>query len=118
MDAKSRKEVIERNLEIAEHFMQQVLANPSAAADKLTVIPLAAMAGGKTGLTPSRLALLIELRSHGEYGRMHDLAKAVGRDKFAVSKDIDVLADLGLVHKQRKGRTVAISPDTRPIMLA
>lgn len=118
MDA--RKRLIDQNIETAWAHMRSVLADPASAPDHLTVIPLSilTLAGGRNGLTPGRVSLLAQLRAHGEYGRMQDLADAVGRDKFAVSKDIDVLSMLGLVHKRRTGRTVAIAADARPIMLA
>lgn len=113
-----RKQVANHALDIAEKAMQQLLADPSGAPDKLTIIPMTTLMGGKDGLTPSRIALFIEIRAHGVYQRVQELADAVGRDKYAVSKDVDVLALHGLVHKHKRGRTVAIEADTRPIVLA
>lgn len=113
-----RTQVADKALDLAEQHMQAILADPAGAPDKVTILPIATMLGGPGGLTPARIALLIEIRSHGTYERMQSLAEAMGRDKHAVSKDVDVLVHHGLVHKQRKGRTVAIEADRRPIILA
>lgn len=118
MEKTAKQRMMERHLDLFEYFAQQMLANPDAAPDRLTIIPLALLAEGTGGLTPGRLALLIEVRSHGTYARMQDLADALGRDKFAVSKDVEVLANLGLVHKRRIGRQVSITPDDGLIVLA
>lgn len=113
-----RKQVADKALDLAEQSLKAILANPKAAPDKVTIIPLTTMLGGKDGLTPARIALFIEVRSHGPYDQLQDLADAVGRDKHAVSKDLDVLAAHDLVHKHRVGRNLMIEADERPIMLA
>lgn len=113
-----RKQVADNALDLAAQHMRAILADPEGAPEKVTVIPITKMLGGPDGLTPARIALLIEIRSHGLYERIQDLADAMGRDKHAVSKDVDVLARHGLVHKHRKGRSVAIEADGRPIILA
>ncbi|MEK6976536.1 MAG: hypothetical protein AABY18_09370 [Candidatus Thermoplasmatota archaeon] len=112
------KQVADRALDLAEQQMLALLANPAGAPDRLTIIPILTMLGGPNGLTPARIALFIEIRSHGIYEQIQELADAMGRDKHAVSKDVDVLVHHGLVHKQKKGRTVTIEADKRPIFLA
>ena len=113
-----RKQVADKALDLAEQHMQAILANPAGAPDKVTIIPITKMLGGPDGLTPARIALFIEIRSHGIYAQIQDLADAMGRDKHAVSKDVDVLVHHGLVHKHKKGRSVSIEADARPIILA
>lgn len=113
-----RKQVADKSLDLAEQYMQAILANPAGAPDRVTVIPLATMLGGPGGLTPARIALFIEIRTHGAYHQIQALAAAMGRDKHAVSKDVDVLVQHGLVRKQKQGRAVSIEADQRPIILA
>jgi hypothetical protein len=112
------KQVADKALDLLEQSLLGILANPEAAPEHVTIIPIAKMLGGKDGLTPSRIALFIEIRSHGPYGQLQELAHAVGRDKHVVSKDVDILAAHHLVHKRKTGRTITIEADARPILLS
>lgn len=118
MGAKQRKHMIEENLDVAEDYLQQKLRDPTSLPDGALVIPMSLLAEGKNGLTQARWQVLQQIRSHGRYARIQDLADALGRGKHRVSKDVDALASLGLVHKQKKGRETAIRPDPRQIMVA
>jgi DNA-binding MarR family transcriptional regulator len=118
MEAKQRKRMIEDNLGVAETILQQKLRHPSSIPDEALVIPLSLLAGGKNPLTQSRWQVLLLLREHGAYNRIQDLADALGRGKHRVSKDLDILASLGLVHKKKKGRETSVQPDLRRILLA
>jgi DNA-binding transcriptional ArsR family regulator len=57
-----------------------------------------------TVLTERRRELLERL-DEGEYDSVRALARAVGRDKGAVSRDLSVLAEHGLVTYEEDGRS-------------
>ncbi len=106
------------NLDVARRVIQQKLDDPASIPDGALVIPLSLLAGDYNLLTSSRWRVLLQLRSHGTYVRLQDLADALGRGKHRVSKDVDVLVNLGLVHKQKNGRETSIQPDARQIFVA
>lgn len=55
-------------------------------------------------LTPKRLQTLDFLSRRGAPMNVSDLADALGRDKKNVSEDLQVLDELGLVDRVRRGR--------------
>ena len=118
MDKKDRTKLIRGNLDVAERYLQRVLENPSSLSERQVVIPMSLMAGDASLLTQSRWRILLQLRNHGTYDRLQDLADALGRGKHRVSKDVEVLAKLGLLHKEKRGRETAVTPDERPIVVA
>jgi len=118
MGKKERSELVRENLQVAERAILEKLARPDAFPAGAIVIPLRLLVGKKNALTPSRWAIIQKLRERGGYERLNDLAEALGRSKYRVSKDVDVLTGLGLVHKVRHGKRVAIRPDPRTIVVA
>lgn len=57
--------------------------------------------------TPSRLLILGRLRE--EPATVGDLAEAVGMERSAVSHQLRLLRHLGLVHDERRGRSILYS---------
>ncbi len=72
-----------------------------AAAAKTVATTLQALA------TPSRLLILGRLRE--EAATVGDLAEAVGMERSAVSHQLRLLRNLGLVHDERRGRSIVYS---------
>lgn len=66
-------------------------------------------------LTPSRLRLLQKLAAARRAYNVTGLARALGRDKKNVSRDVGILADLGLVRVVRRGRESIPRPRGRDI---
>lgn len=48
-------------------------------------------------LTPKRYALFEAVREYGHFDSIEDLARALGRDRATVSKDLKALTDAGLL---------------------
>lgn len=48
-------------------------------------------------LTPKRYALFEAVKEHGHFDSIEDLARALGRDRAAVSRDLRALTDAGLL---------------------
>ncbi|MBB6627891.1 helix-turn-helix transcriptional regulator [Nocardioides sp. KIGAM211] len=77
------------------------LATLDAATAKSVATTLQALA------TPSRLLILTRL--HGAPSTVGDLAGAVGMEQSAVSHQLRLLRNLGLVESERQGRHVVYS---------
>lgn len=114
----NRERVIAENLELAERLLQRKLRNPTSLPDNVLIVPLNLIAGANNPLTTARWNVLRVLRAHGKYDRIQDLADALGRGKHRVSKDVDVLASFGLVHKTKHGRETSVEADPREILVA
>ncbi len=69
-------------------------------------------------LTSERRRIIIYLEDHGPADSIHDLAQAMGRDPAAVSRDIHLLTDAGLLRIDEVGRTKHIHATGRPIIVA
>ncbi len=113
-----RKQLIGENLELAKRLLQRKLRDPSSLPESVLIVPLNLIAGSKNPLTTARWNVLRVLRAHGRYERIQDLADALGRGKHRVSKDVDVLASFGLVHKIKHGRETSVEADPREILVA
>ena len=118
MDPTQRRKLIRENLDLAEAILQRKLKDPKSLPEHALVIPMSLLADGKIPLTRSRWQLLLQVRNHGKYKRLQDLAEDLGRGKHRVSKDVDALAGLGLLHKQKNGRETMVEADQRKIMVA
>jgi DNA-binding MarR family transcriptional regulator len=114
----NRERLIAENLELAERLLQRKLRNPTSLPDNVLIVPLNLIAGPKNPLTTARWNVLRVLRAHGRYDRIQDLADALGRGKHRVSKDVDVLASFGLVHKTKHGRETSVEADPPEILVA
>lgn len=111
------EQMITQNLSLAREVLQAVVAHPDAFPDNLLVIPMDLLSRGKGILTPARYEVLLAIRERGSFERLQDLADLLGRTKHRVSKDVNALTALGLIHKERHGRTTTITADQRPILL-
>lgn len=118
MDATQRRKLVRENLDLASEIIQRKLKDPKAFPDQALIIPMSLLAAGKVPLTQSRWQLLLQVRNHGQYKRLQDLAEDLGRGKHRVSKDVDALAGLGLLHKHKKGRETMVEADRREIVVA
>lgn len=56
-------------------------------------------------LTPKRYALFEAVKAHGHFDSIEDLARALSRDRAAVSRDLKALTDAGLLQLRQ-----AVSP--------
>ena len=118
MEADTEAGLIEQNLELARQIIHAALDDPDVFPDDLLVIPMNLLAGSDGLLTPARFEVLLKVREHGSFDRLQDLADSLGRGKHRVSKDIDALTALGLIRKERRGRTLRLTADNRPILLS
>ncbi len=118
MDENKRRQLTRKNFEVAERVFLQKLRDPDSIPDGAIVIPMSLLATGTNALTPSRWQLLDEVRTHGAYESLQDLADALGRGKHRVSKDVDVLARFRLLHKAKQGREIRIWADLNNIIVA
>jgi DNA-binding MarR family transcriptional regulator len=118
MDATQRRKLVRQNLDVAHDVLQRMLNDPDAFPKRSLVIPMSLLADARVPLTPSRWQVLMQVRSHGQYKRLQDLADDLGRGKHRVSKDVDVLATLGLLRKHKQGREMSVEADSREILVA
>ena len=118
MDATQRRKLVRENLDVAREILQSKLNDADSLPEQAIVIPMSLLADGKVPLTQSRWQVLLQVRNHGQYKRLQDLAEDLGRGKHRVSKDVDALAGLGLLHKHRNGREVMVEADRREIRVA
>ena len=118
MDAKQRRKLVRENLDIASDIIQRKLKDPKSLPNHAIIIPMSLLADGKVPLTQGRWQVLLQVRNHGKYKRIQDLAEDLGRGKHRVSKDVDALAGLGLLHKHKNGRETMVEADRREIMVA
>ena len=113
-----RKQVIGENLDLTKRLLQRKLRDASSLPGNVLIVPLNLISGTQNPLTTARWNVLRVLRAHGRYNRIQDLADALGRSKHRVSKDVDVLASFGLVHKTKHGRETSVEADSREILVA
>lgn len=83
------------------------------------MIPLRLLVTGGPGpLSRQRMRLLLELKRHGGYESVSELAEAVGRPRSRVSQDLELLAQLNLVQAERDGRVRRVKPGAKEIVIA
>jgi len=107
----------ERNIERAFRLMREVAKEPGRFPPRFIAIPLDPALVG-TIFTPERIRLLKELRDRGPVESMGSLAGRVHRDQTRVSRDVQFLADAGLVVTERHGKSKRVRATERPIVIA
>lgn len=95
----------------------KVFADPDAFPSDFVAFPLRSGMASRI-LTSERRRIIIYLEDHGPTESIRDLAEALGRDPAAVSRDIHLLTDAGLLRIEEVGRTKHIHATGRPIIVA
>lgn len=97
--------------------IEDVFENPDAYPDKVTYLALSEEEK-KQLLTPKRIQLVKTIRNHDGLS-VSELAREVGRDTGAVSRDLKVLSDHEVIELSRSGHrkeaTVAASHIVIPL---
>lgn len=106
----------ETNIRKAFQIMREIAANPDSYPDKFVAVPLEPDIVASI-FTPERIRLLMLVREEGPYESLDALARAVHRDGAAVSRDLRILTEAGLVASRRRGRSKQIHGTRRPIVL-
>lgn len=100
----------------ATAFIRKVIENPDAYPDTFIALPRDPALISKV-LSRERTKIVDYLESYGPVGSLQALADALRRDKAAVSRDLDVLIEVGLVRSQRRGRRKELRATGRPIII-
>lgn len=95
----------------------KVFANPDAFPTDFVAFPLRGEMAGRV-LTAERRRIIIYLEDNGPAESIRELAEALGRDPAAVSRDIHLLTDAGLLRIEDGGRNKQIHATGRPIIVA
>jgi predicted transcriptional regulator len=95
----------------------KVFADPDAFPSDFVAFPLRTDMASRI-LTAERRRIIIYLEDHGPANSIRDLAAALGRDPAAVSRDIHLLTDAGLLRMEDVGRSRHIHATGRPIIVA
>jgi len=95
----------------------KVFANPDAFPSDFVAFPLRSEMASRI-LTSERRRIIIYLEDHGPADSIRELAEALGRDPAAVSRDIHLLTDAGLLGMEEVGRSKHIHATGRPIIVA
>jgi predicted transcriptional regulator len=95
----------------------KVFADPDAFPSGFVAFPLRGDMASRI-LTHERRRIIVYLEDHGPAASIRDLATALGRDPAAVSRDIHLLTDAGLLRIEDVGRTKHIHATGRPIIVA
>jgi predicted transcriptional regulator len=69
-------------------------------------------------LTAERRRIIVYLEDQGPVNSIRSLAAALGRDPAAVSRDIHLLTDAGLLRVEDVGRNRHVHATGRPIIVA
>lgn len=101
----------------ALNVVAKVFADPDAFPSDFVAFPLRGDMASRI-LTAERRRIIIYLEDHGPANSIRDLAAALGRDPAAVSRDIHLLTDAGLLHMENVGRSRHIHATGRPIIVA
>lgn len=95
----------------------KVFADPDAFPSDFVAFPLRSGMASRI-LTSERRRIIIYLQDHGPAESIRDLAEALERDPAAVSRDIHLLTDAGLLRIEEVGRAKHIHATGRPIIVA
>ena len=95
----------------------KVFADPDAFPSDFVAFPLRGDMASRI-LTSERRRIIVYLEDHGPANSISDLAAALGRDPAAVSRDIHLLTDAGLLRIEDAGRRKYIHATGRPIIVA
>lgn len=95
----------------------KVFADPDAFPSDFVAFPLRSGMASRI-LTAERRRIIIYLEDHGPAESVRGLAEALGRDPAAVSRDIHLLTDTGLLRVEEAGRAKHIFATGRPIIVA
>lgn len=97
-------------------FIAKVVADPDAYPDSFISLPRDPKLINKL-LSPARNGILDYLEQHGPTASLKELADGLHRDKSAVSRDLDLLIEVGLVESQKEGRRTRLRATGRPILI-
>ena len=95
----------------------KVFADPDAFPSDFVAFPLRGDMASRI-LTAERRRIIVYLEDHGPASSIRDLAVALGRDPAAVSRDIHLLTDVGLLRVEDFGRNKHVHATGRPIIVA
>lgn len=95
----------------------KVFADPDAFPSDFIAFPLRGDMASRI-LTNERRRIIVYLEDHGPATSIRHLAVALGRDPAAVSRDIHLLTDAGLLRIEDVGRNKHIHATGRPIIVA
>ncbi len=95
----------------------KVFANPEAFPSDFVAFPLRGDMASRI-LTHERRRIIVYLEDHGPTSSIRDLAAALDRDPAAVSRDVHLLTDAGLIRINATGRSKQIQATGRPIIVA
>lgn len=86
-------------------LLREAHREPEAFRGDLLVIPLKQLVEGDVEpLSRERLRLLMELRDHGPFDSVTELAEALDRPRSRVSQDLEVLGRMNLIARKKQGR--------------
>ena len=114
MTAKSTKH---NPMKDALDVIAKVFANPDAFPSDFVAFPLRGEMASRI-LTHERRRIIVYLEDNGPAYSIRELATALGRDPAAVSRDIHLLTDAGLLRVEEIGRNKHIHATGRPIIVA
>ena len=97
---------------------KDVMEHPEKYPADAIVVPIQALVSEKqTPFSKQRLRLLMEIRNHGAYESLDEVAAHLHREKTRVSKDVTFLEQMGLVKSTRVGRNKRLVATKRQILL-
>ena len=104
------------DFESSRRIAHYMVDHAEAFREPMIIVPIEQLALDAV-LSPERVRLLQEVRAHGPFERLDDLAAALGRSKARTSQDVAMLERHGMLICKRAGRTKRIAADPRPILL-
>lgn len=113
---KPQKNLDSNPMRDAMAFAQKVFDRPEAFPPSFIALPMDSHLIQKI-LSAQRMKLIKYLREHGTAQSVRELAAALQRKEPAVSRDLHLLLEIGLVEKKRDGVRVGIRATGRPILI-
>jgi len=107
----------ERNIDVAFDLIRAVIENPDDFPDNFVAIPLDPELLQKL-FSRERVRLLRTVQRKGPFTSLDALTKELGRNKTRVSRDVSILEAAGLIQVKKKGRTITLSAEKKPVLLA
>lgn len=95
----------------------KVFEDPDAFPSDFVAFPLRGDMASRI-LTHERRRIIVYLEDHGPATSIRGLADALGRDPAAVSRDIHLLTDAGLLRVEAVGRNKHVHATGKPIIVA
>lgn len=97
-------------------FLGKVVRAPEDYPDRFVAIPRNSPLLTKLfSKEPNRI--LDYLHKHGHVDAIQELADALGRNKSGVSRDVQLLIDVGLVSATRKGKEKSVQPTEKVVLV-